>query len=69
MHPAPQIRPPAPQDATRLAVRLIQNYGLSPLGVTSYAPPPDHVGAGTKRGFEVTGAPPGPVLCVLCFTL
>eukprot|EP00887_Chlorella_sp_A99_P007243 scaffold2.g7243.t1 len=50
------------RDATRLAVRLVSNYGLSGLGITPYAPVPSGLGymqAGGKRvwgwrSFEVT---------------
>lgn len=46
----------SPQDATSLAVRLIANYGLSPLGVTTWAPAPRRSNALKERSFEVTGA-------------
>lgn len=45
------------QDATSLAFRLIANYGLSPLGVTTWAPAPRRSNALKERSFEVTGAP------------
>ena len=47
---------PALQDATSLAFRLIANYGLSPLGVTTWAPAPRRSNALKERSFEVTGA-------------
>jgi cell division protease FtsH len=42
------------RDATRLAVRLVANYGLDPggLGIAAYAPPPGRLGF-MQRGFEV----------------
>ncbi len=42
-----------PQDATRLATRCVANYGLSEVGITTYAP----VGPGLgfmQKSFEVT---------------
>jgi hypothetical protein len=45
---------PCLQDATRLAVRLVSNYGLSELGITTYAPVPSRLGF-MQRSFEVTG--------------
>ncbi len=40
-------------DATRLATRLVANYGLSDLGITTYAPVPRRMGF-MQRSFEVT---------------
>jgi hypothetical protein len=52
-HPLPSQT--ALQDATQLAVRLVSNYGLSGLGITTYAPPPGRMGP-SKAKFEVAGA-------------
>ncbi len=46
---------PCPQDATRLAVRLVANYGMSEAGITTYAPVPTSLGF-MQRSFQVTGA-------------
>ncbi len=54
-----------PQDATSLAYRLIANYGLSPLGLTTWAPAPRRSNALKERSFEVTGAL-GCSACLLC---
>ncbi|KAI7845492.1 hypothetical protein COHA_001038 [Chlorella ohadii] len=42
------------KDATSLAYRLIANYGLSPLGLTTWAPAPRRSNALKERSFEVT---------------
>lgn len=55
----------SPQDATSLAYRLIANYGLSPLGLTTWAPAPRRSNALKERSFEVTGAL-GCSACLLC---
>ena len=52
--PQPLRLHPCLQDATRLAVRLVSNYGLSELGITTYAPVPSRLGF-MQRSFEVTG--------------
>jgi cell division protease FtsH len=42
------------RDATRLALRLVANYGLDPVvGITTYAPPPGRLGF-MQKSFEVT---------------
>lgn len=42
------------RDATRLALRLVSNYGLDPVvGITTYAPPPGRLGF-MQKSFEVT---------------
>ncbi|KAL4448900.1 hypothetical protein ABPG77_007617 [Micractinium sp. CCAP 211/92] len=41
------------RDATRLAVRLVANYGMSEAGITTYAPVPTSLGF-MQRSFEVT---------------
>jgi len=42
------------QDATRLALRLVANYGLDPaVGISTYAPPPGRLGF-MQKSFEVT---------------
>lgn len=42
------------RDATRLAMRLVANYGLDPVvGITAYAPPPGRLGF-MQKSFEVT---------------
>ena len=42
------------RDATRLAMRLVANYGLDPVvGITAYAPPPGRSGF-MQKSFEVT---------------
>lgn len=42
------------QDATQLAVRVVSNYGMSGLGITSYAPMIGRSGP-PKGNFEVSG--------------
>lgn len=39
-----------------MAYRLVANYGLTPLGITTYAPAPKRSNALKQRSFEVTGA-------------
>jgi len=50
LRPMP-LRPP-PQDAANLAQKLVSSYGLSDVGITTYAPPGEPPGFG-RKAFEV----------------
>ena len=39
-----------------MAYRLVAIYGLTPMGITTYAPAPKRSNALKERSFEVTGA-------------
>ena len=52
--PPRAMRQPLGQDASRLAMRIVANYGLSDLGITTYAPVPPGLGF-MQKSFEVGG--------------
>lgn len=55
----PACRLSALQNAAKLARRLVSNYGLSPLGITTHAPPSLPDTQMQRRTFEATGAGAG----------
>lgn len=50
LRPTPLL--PLPQDAANLAQKLVSSYGLSDVGITTYAPPGEPPGFG-RKAFEV----------------
>ena len=47
-------QPSVPQDAARLAQNIVAAYGMSSLGITTYAPPPPGGPGFMRKSFEVS---------------
>lgn len=58
------------QDATQLALKIVTNYALSDIGITTYAPPGTTLGY-MRKSFEVNNTYLNaiPLLCVVAGNL
>lgn len=50
------------QDATQLALKIVTNYALSDIGITTYAPPGSALGY-MRKSFEVNNSHLNAVPC------